>query len=367
MKKFIQLIFVLLLTYNVNAKVLMRPYLQGLTSNEILIMVETDSQEKVKINYISKTNGSINQTIESSYFKETETTPKTYVHRVVLNNLDANSEYTYSLKTNDTNYMGGFKTLIKKGESSNFTFASYGDSRSAPKIFAKITQGMISKNPDFSVYLGDLAYDGSYKLWKEEFFIPQQLEMAANVPFYNAVGNHEKWITNTQAFTDAPTCNSNDKGYYSFDCGDFHFLVLSTEQNVTKNAPQWQFAKKDLESSKAKWKIVAFHIPAYSAGAHNENKKMIAFTSEIFEKNKVDIVLTGHSHFYQHNLINGINHFVLGGGGSPLYNPKEAKYVIKSAKVYHYAIFKYFEQSLTMTVYDLENKIVDFVKFDNKK
>lgn len=353
-----------LFTSTLNAKVLMKPYLQGLHSEGVTVMVETDSKEKVTIQYnqisLKKDNSNLKKA-ETENIKETDSKIITYVHRVVIKGLIPNTKYDYSMI--EGNYKGSFKTLIKQGDNSNFTFASYGDSRSAPKIFAKISNGMMSKKPDFAIYLGDLSFDGSYKLWKDEFFIPEQLEMASKVPFYNAVGNHEKWITNTQAFTDTPPTNSVDKGYYSFDNGEFHFLILSTEHNIKKGSPQWEFAKKDLDESKAKWKIVAFHIPAYCAGAHNENKNMIAFTSEIFEKNKVDIVLTGHSHFYQHNLVNGIHHFVLGGGGSPLYAPTEAKYVIKSAKVYHFAIFEYLNQKLQMKVYDLDNNKIDEVGF----
>lgn len=363
MKRLYFLLTILLFTNIISAKVLMKPYLQGLSSNGVIVMVETDSKDKVKISFEIKSQNLDFQEAESDNFKETDANPKTYVHRVNLKGLKANTRYVYNLKTNEIIYNGEFKTALNKGDAGSFTFASYGDSRSAPKIFSQVTEGMMNKNPDFSIYLGDLAFDGSYKLWKEEFFIPKQLEMAANVPFYNAVGNHEKWIKNTQAFTDVPPCNSTDKGFYSFDYGDFHFLVLSTEHNTKKNSPQWEFAKKDLEQSKAKWKIVAFHIPAYCSGGHNENKNMIAFSNEIFEKNNVDIVLTGHSHFYQHNYVNKVHHLVLGGGGSPLYVPTQAIYTVKSAKLYHYAIFKYQNNLLEMTVYDLENNIIDKFEF----
>jgi predicted phosphodiesterase len=239
-----------------------------------------------------------------------------------------------------------------------------GDSRSGPKIFDKITDKMASHKPNFALYLGDLAFKKDYNYWEDEFFITNNENFIANVPFYNAVGNHEGWKQNTEAFTDAPKSASNHKAYYSFDWGDIHFLMLSTEHSISAGTAQYKFAVEDLKNSKAKWKIVSFHIPAYGAGAHGENKNMIEFSKNVIDKNNVTMVLTGHSHFYQHNKVNGISHFILGGGGSPLYPPATNDYTLKSEKKYHYALFDVTVKQIKMTIIDKDGNKLDEIKFN---
>lgn len=364
MKKTIILFVLIALAIEANAKVLMQPYLQAVTNNSIYLLVETDSEKPVE-SFLEYPDG-MRKTIKSIAFEVTDAKPATYVHSFKYINLHPATKYSYSMKDGDVTYKGSFNTAPNANARGKFKFTSYGDSRSAPKLFAKISKGMESENPDFSVYLGDLSFDGSYKLWKNEFFIPEQLSLAKNVPFFNAVGNHEGWKINTKAFTEAPISAGGNQEYYSFDYGDIHFLVLSTQNKIGEDSPQWKFAEEDLKNSKAKWKFVAFHIPAYGAGAHGESKGMIKMSEKIFEKQGVDVVLTGHSHFYQHNKVNKIHHFILGGGGSPLYSPKEAPYVIKSAKEYHYAIFDCTPNKIEMTVKNIDGKEIDKIVFEKE-
>ena len=86
---------------------------------------------------------------------------------------------------------------------------------------------------------------------------------------------------------------------------------------------------------------------------------MKRITKEIFEPNDVDFVFTGHSHFYQHNIVNGIHHFVLAGAGAPLYTPKKKKYTVKMKKINHFAICNISPDKFKMTVYDLKGNIID--------
>ncbi len=341
----------------------MKPYLQGVTPYSVKVQIETNDMKPCQVQYKplglqSLADDEYAETVKSTDIVNTEA--NTFIHTVVINDLMPYSVYKYSV---EGEYSATFRTLPLSNSTKEFTFVTYGDSRSNPKVFAKISNLLKAQNPDFSVYLGDLSFDGSYQKWKEEFFIKEQLDLASTVPFFNATGNHEGWKGNTIAFLEGVESKSGTESYYSFDAGDVHFLILNTQEKVTPNSPQWKFAEEDLKSSKAKWKIVAFHIPAYGAGAHGENKAMIKMTKEIFEPNGVDIVLNGHSHFYQHNKVNKIHHFILGGGGSPLYSPKEADYVIKSAKEYHIAKVVCKSKEILMSVIGLDGKLIDEISF----
>lgn len=242
-----------------------------------------------------------------------------------------------------------------------------GDCRSNPKVHNNICAEMIKHKPLMSVYLGDLCNTSRYKTWKSEFFVKSELELISQVPFYNAIGNHEDWTTNTKAFQQAPVSKSKHQAYYSFDWGDVHFLILSTEHRTSKGSSQYKFAQKDLAATKKKWKVVAFHNHAYCAGGHGENKYMKRMSKNIFVPNKVDIVLNGHSHFYQHNLVDGIHHLIVAGGGAPLYNAKKADYVVKSARKFHYGMVDVTPQKLDLKIYDLKGNVIDSLVLKKEK
>jgi hypothetical protein len=86
---------------------------------------------------------------------------------------------------------------------------------------------------------------------------------------------------------------------------------------------------------------------------------MVKVSEDLFEKYKVNLVLNGHSHFYQRNEVNGITHLTLAGGGAPLYTPEPKKYTVKSAKEHHYGYFEIIGSEIKFYVYNIEGKEID--------
>lgn len=341
--------------------IVMRPYLQAVTHNSITVMVESKNETPIFAYYGEDTD--FGKSSVTKFTKPTGADPQTYVHRIVLDSLEPNKNYNYKVIEKGKEYRGSFKTAVLPG--TPFKFAAMGDTRTYVNKHGAVAKGIESHSPHFSLYSGDLCAHPTYESWKSEFFIREELSLITNVPFLNAVGNHEDWSTATEAFTEAPPSNSGEQFYYSFDYGDVHFLVISTEHGLSSNAAQVKFAKKDLKNSKAKWKIAMFHIPAYCGGGHGENKVMKNFTTEVLEPNNVDVVLTGHSHFYQSNYVNGIYHIVSAGGGAPLYTPKKMSYTQTQAKVHHYMIWEASADKLAFKVYDIKGNLID--KMELKK
>jgi predicted phosphodiesterase len=340
--------------------ILTKPYLQAVTQNSIMVMVESTYQKPIEVEY-GETD-SYGKKAQTTKIVETDAPKITYVHRIKLSDLKPYTKYFYKVTGDDEVFQGSFRTAAPKGQT--FTFAAMGDTRSQVKKHAAVAKGIHSHDPDFSLYSGDLCNKPTYESWKTEFLIQEQLDLAANVPFLNAVGNHEDWSQNTEAFTEAPESNSGEQYFYSFDYGDVHFLAISTENALGENSKQVRFAKEDLANTDAKWKIVMFHIPAYCGGGHGENRVMKRFTKDVIEPNDVDIVLTGHSHFYQRNYVNGVYHIVSAGGGAPLYTPKEKDYTQIQAKKYHYMIWNASPEKLSFKVYDTEGNIIDELELE---
>jgi len=333
----------------------------GVTDSSIYVMMETDSQEAIKVLYRLSGDSKFKEAKTNFYIK-TNSEPQNFVHRVLLKNLNSSSKYEYKVSYNNESIDGNFIMAPKKKEA--FRFAVFGDLRSNPKMHSNISNLVNTHNPQFVILTGDITFKPDYQFWKDEFWVPSFSNLVRNVPFINAVGNHEDWSENTKAFLQGPIIDEPDNGYYAINYGDIFFLVLNTEISVSKNSPQWKFAKENLEKSKSKLKIVVCHIPAFCGGGHGENKNMKLMTSELFEKNGVDLVLSGHSHFYQRNFYNGIYHLILAGGGAPLYNAEIKDYVQKTVKAHHFAIFDYDGNVLKMKVYDKDNQLIDEMNYD---
>ena len=236
--------------------------------------------------------------------------------------------------------------------------------RTGVEVHDSIALRMLAVRSVVSLYGGDLCFDSSYESWKKEFFRKNQLELISCVPFFNTPGNHEGWSKNAKAFIQNPESASHTQDYYSFDIGDLHVLSINFLVPCAVNSPQYKFAEADLMGTTKKWKIVICHTHAYAAGGHGENKDIKAMTRNIFEPNHVDIVIAGHSHFYQHNLVNGIHHLIIGSAGAPLYTPEKASYTLLSVKDYNWAVGDVSPEKLSLTVYNASGKRLDKLELE---
>ena len=330
------------------------PYLQAVTLDSVYVLLEANSQADAAVEY-GLTDAYGQQAATESF---AQTDADKWVHNVKLTDLLPNMVYHYRATQGDiTSADYTFVTEAQPG--TGFRFAWLADPRSNPPVFGEISALIDGHDPRFGLYGGDLCAGATWDSWDTEFFVPEQLALAAQVPFFNAAGNHEGWNALTQAFTQAPDAAGEAGGYYSLDYGDLHVLVLNTEVDYSEGSDQWNFALSDLSSSTARWKIVASHKPAYSS--YREDANMQAMTSGIFEPNGVDMVLSGHDHYYEHNLVKGIHHMVIGSAGAPLYNPPGAAYTIYSEQTYNFAIFDLTTATCSMTAYREDATVIETI------
>jgi predicted phosphodiesterase len=146
---------------------------------------------------------------------------------------------------------------------------------------------------EFAIMLGDNMYGGEDPGdFVDKFERPYKPLLDAGVKFYAALGNHDE---PSQRFY--KPFNMDGKRYYTFNKGDIDFFVLDS----TYMAPeQLEWLKKELEGSKAKWKIAYMHHPLYSSGErHGSEVDMRALLEPLFVEHGVDVVFAGHEHFYE--------------------------------------------------------------------
>ena len=162
---------------------------------------------------------------------------------------------------------------------------------------------------EFAVMMGDNLYGGEKpKDFAKKFEIPYKQLLDAGVKFYAALGNHDDAALqrNYKPF------NMNGERFYSFKpSGGVRFFAL--DSNYVDKA-QLEWLDKQLAASGSEWKIMFFHHPLYSSGeTHGSAELQRGLLEPVFMKYGVNVVLTGHEHFYERiKPQKGIAYFIIG-------------------------------------------------------
>ena len=210
-------------------------------------------------------------------------------------------------------------------QNGSFKFAVIGDTGTGDSKQRKVAQelaGWRARLPfNTVVMLGDNVYGGdSEKDFVKKFEVPYKPLLDAGVKFHAALGNHDNPNQASYALF-----NMGGQRYYTFRAspsgvsklthGGVRFFAI--DSNYLKK-DQLDWLDKELGSSGSDWKICFFHHPLYSSGkTHGSALETRATLEPIFIKDGVSVVLTGHDHIYERiKLEQGIQHFVIGSGGS---------------------------------------------------
>jgi 3',5'-cyclic AMP phosphodiesterase CpdA len=193
-------------------------------------------------------------------------------------------------------------------------FAVIGDSGTGEKPQFQVAEQMIAMHRpfpfDFTLMLGDNIYGSkSPEDFRRKFQEPYQPLLDAGVKFYASLGNHDE-----TAEREYKPFNMNGKQYYSFRKGNAEFFALDSNY---MDPQQLKWIDQQLEASDATWKICFFHHPLYSDGrTHGPSIDLRKQLEPVFVAHGVNLVLSGHEHFYERlKPQKGIAYFVLGSSG----------------------------------------------------
>ena len=145
--------------------------------------------------------------------------------------------------------------------------------------------------------------------YKAKFEDPYRALLDRGVKFYASLGNHDEVNQiNYDHF------NMGGKEYYRFEKGDVAFYALNTTY-LEKEQIEW--LEKELAEDDSRWKMAFFHHPPFSSGGrHGSDDDIRDVLHPIFVKYGVDVVFTGHDHFYERIIPkDGVQYFVTGAGG----------------------------------------------------
>lgn len=157
-------------------------------------------------------------------------------------------------------------------------------------------KSIMTKKPELVIALGDLSYQRNPDCW---FEIISPLNNITNV----VRGDHD----NDFRFAQYMKHFDMSREFYSFNRGNMHILVMSTEAPYELGSDQYEFVKSDLEkvstNSSVDWIIVSYHQPAYISPTNCKGCSPRVTLRELyhplFDKYGVDLVLQAHYHGYE--------------------------------------------------------------------
>ena len=193
-------------------------------------------------------------------------------------------------------------------------FLVMGDSGSGSRRQFELADKMVAARAqfpfEFAVMLGDNLYGRETpSAYVDRFERPYKALLDRGVEFFAALGNHDS--PNQRLYT---RFNMDGQRYYSFSRGPVEFFVMDS---TYMDRAQLAWLERELDGSRARWKIAYGHHPLYSSGArHGSELDLRALVEPLFVKFGVDVVLAGHEHFYERiNPQQGIYYFTSGAAG----------------------------------------------------
>lgn len=210
----------------------------------------------------------------------------------------------------------------------------YSHDNTTNPIRAALIENIVEDNPNvsFIIHTGDMVASGGEQDDWNRYFEDIAPIIVNNLTVYYAVGNHEyytyalgPWVYGPEdtelvtylANVDLP---GNEK-YYSLDIDDIHFQFINTDSEGSEKTQQLTWINEDFENNSNDFSISIFHRPMYSvrdSGRVEDAQEIRAEFDDTFQNYGVDLVLSGHDHYYYRTHRNDVYYLTVGGGGAEL-------------------------------------------------
>ena len=115
-----------------------------------------------------------------------------------------------------------------------------------------------------------------------------------------------------------------DKGYYSYELGAWHIVVLNSNIDMTVGSPQEQWLRADLAASIKRCTLAYWHHPRFSSYSTSVRSSVKPLWDDLYAA-RAEVVLNGHYRLYERfapqtpdeiaDPQNGIRQFTVGTGG----------------------------------------------------
>jgi hypothetical protein len=213
-----------------------------------------------------------------------------------------------------------------------------GDEQTAALVDSVLRADSAAKVHDEVFTLGDNAYPSGSTQDFEKCFGPSWGDTAKLIMknIRPSPGNHEHESDYAAPYYQyfGKAAGSPKKGFYSYDIGEWHAIVLNSEIvanpgqfSEAERTEQEEWLKKDLTDNQKKCTVAYWHHPFFSSGWHGGETRLASIWQLLYDAG-VDVVLNGHDHAYERFLpqtpsglvdsTKGITQMIVGTGGGDL-------------------------------------------------
>ena len=294
--------------------------------------------------------------------------------------------------------------------SSDLHIAFLGDGGVGDSHQRRVRDQMMKDGPNWVFLLGDNIYsEGDRRLFGPRYDDVYGPMMTKGTVFHAALGNHDVEGCDATPLNPLPAdarayvadglrCNARyhlahtsfgyvrNLRYYSVPLPAVEPLAevfvldsntLKTSQSkllLREDTAQIQWLDQALGASKARWKIAIMHHPPHSpttgakyfffvpiGGGRTREFQLDEQLRPLLQKHKVDVVFTGHNHFYARMAPQGgIRYFVSGGGGRKTYGfDGDPSYVRSGGDYYHFMSVRISPSAFSYRTIDEDGRLID--------
>lgn len=230
-------------------------------------------------------------------------------HSIRFTGLKPDTLYAYRV-ANGTAWSEWFHFRTAATKPRPFTFLYLGDTQTELRaICSRAVRQALRETPDVRLILhaGDLTNRASNDVeWGDWFGMAGYANASIlNVP---AIGNHQyeriapdsdvrRLTAHWRAQFTLPEHGvaGVEESSYHFDFQGVRFIVLNSMEKTAEQTPWLEALLKDNPN---RWTVVLFHHPIYSGAKGRDNPELRAAWKPLFDRYRVDLVLTGHDHVY---------------------------------------------------------------------
>jgi acid phosphatase type 7 len=215
--------------------------------------------------------------------------------------------------------------LVGAGDVAGCT--STGDERTAAVI-----NGILANTPTATVFAdGDMVYESGTAVEWANCYNPQTTWGKFKARTRPVLGDHEYRTAGARPTFDywGSALGQQGKGYYSFDLGSWHIVVLNSNQAEVPTkvgSPQETWLRADLAATRKPCILALWHHPRFSSvtsGTPVVKGYVKPFWDDLYAV-RADLVIHGNKHHYErfapqdpngNPTPNGIRQFIVGTGG----------------------------------------------------
>lgn len=195
---------------------------------------------------------------------------------------------------------------------------------------ALLVQDIVTQYPNAVVApLGDNAYPDGRAIDYANCYAPTWGVPEIKSRTRPVVGNREYVVPGASAYFDYFGASAGDpsKGYYSYDLGAWHIVVLNDNINYRVGSPQYNWLKADLAANPTACTMAMWHTPRFYNTGSGSRPGQMDMWNPLYEAG-AEIILGAHTHTYERfakntptgaaDPVRGVRQFLAGMGGKSI-------------------------------------------------